>query len=72
MLVTLRSCYLAMNGRVIYESRVEAVSNTSTVTLLVEGGDENGTQCRDAINWVTLFLALQVGESRILGSRIWS
>jgi hypothetical protein len=28
-----------------YEARVEAVSNTSTVTLLVVGGNETETQC---------------------------
>jgi hypothetical protein len=29
----------------IYIPRVEAGSNTSTVALLVVGGDKNGTQC---------------------------
>jgi hypothetical protein len=39
---------------------VEAGSNTSTVALLVVGGDEKGTQFLEDIN--TGDLALQVGE----------
>jgi hypothetical protein len=43
------SRYLAMNGKVIHESPVEAGSNTSTVALRIVGGDENGIQCRGGI-----------------------
>jgi hypothetical protein len=43
----------------IFEPRVEAGSNTSTVALRVVGGDEKGTQCR-GYNWDTLLRRIQI------------
>jgi hypothetical protein len=60
-------------------SLVEADSNTSTVALLVVGGEEKGTQCRGYI-WATLFLGdkntgtrpSRLGKCRIWDSKKWS
>jgi hypothetical protein len=60
-------------------NRLEAGSNTSTVTLRVVGGDEKGTQYL-GYNWATLFLghinmgtwASRLGKSWIWDSKIWS
>jgi hypothetical protein len=38
----------------LWRDRVEAGTNTSTVTLRVVGGDEKGPQCL-GYNWVTMF-----------------
>jgi hypothetical protein len=40
----------------IWFPRVEASPITSTVALLVAGGDEKGTRCLEVYNWTTLFL----------------
>jgi hypothetical protein len=62
----------------VCESRVEAVSDTSTVALRVVGGDEKGTQCLGVQlgrpvpgGYKYDDLALQVGESRICDSKMW-
>jgi hypothetical protein len=55
-----------------YTTRVEAVSNTSSVALRVVGGDEKGTHCLGLQLGHSLpggyqyeELALQFGESRV-------
>jgi hypothetical protein len=49
---------------------VEAGSNTSTVSLLVVGWTEKGTQYLEVINTGTW--PSRLGESRIWGSKMWS
>jgi hypothetical protein len=55
-----------------FESRVEAESNTSTVTLRVVGDDEKGTQCPCSWGYKYGAWPSRFGESRIWDSKMWS